>query len=227
MLPLFQPPAQVQAVPLPAYSDDDAFVFSDGRVEQVRRTRGDNVLWAGLSGTPYWRSRNPIVPILSWKTRQGEGQRTIAGQPDRLWPLGETRRVRFRVVTESRKGVRDPWVRTVALWSCETGNLRPVTVAAGTFDAVPIRCDRHSATTMKLVERLSWDYAPDLGHYIRRSTVNFLRATEDHVELSAAVHGASATRGRLEALSRTARTRYEAELKAHEASGMTLGLFHK
>lgn len=214
-------------MPLPAYSDADAFVFTDGRVEQVRRTKGDNVLWAGLNGSPYWRNRNPVVPILSWKTRQGEGRRTIVGKPDSLWPLGANRRVRFRVVTESRKGVRDPWVRTVALWACETGEAKSVTVEAGTFAAVPIQCDRHSATTMKLVERLSWDYAPDLGHYVRRTTVNFLRATEDHVELSAAVHGTSATRGRLEALSRLARDRYEADRKSAESKGLSLGFFRK
>lgn len=222
MLPFLAPPAEVQIVPLPAYSDDDAFIFSDGRVEQVRRTKGDNVLWAGLAGSPYWRNRNPIVPILSWKTRQGEGRRTVVGNPDKLWPLGAHHRVRFRVVTESRKTVRDPWVRTAALWSCEAGDVRIVSVVAGDFEAIPIRCDRHSATTMKLVERLSWDYAPDLGHYVRRTTVNFLRATEDHVELSAAVHGTSATRGRLEALSRLARDRYEAEHRPTEVRGLAL-----
>lgn len=83
--------------------------------------------------------------------------------------------------------------------------MKTFTVAAGTFDTYPVKCDRYSSTTMRLLEQREWDYAPDLGHYVRRVTVNYLRGTTRTVELVAALSGPAATKARLSALSRNAR----------------------
>lgn len=88
---------------------------------------------------------------------------------------------------------------------CKTGKLRLFTVKAGTYEAIPVKCDRYSPTTMRLIEQREWDYAPELGHYVRRVTVNYLRGTSRTVELVAALSGPAASKARLTALARAAR----------------------
>lgn len=192
---------------LPQYERGDAFVFSDGRVERVVSVAGERVTWAGLSGPSYQRHRNFIVPILSWRTGRGSGSREMRGNPDVLWPLDRPRSARFRSVTETRANPQAAPKRSVSLWVCKSRKKQPLTVAAGTFEAVPVSCDRYSSTTMRLIERREWDYAPELNHYIRRSSVNYLRGTRASVELVATLSGPAATKARLTALARSARAK--------------------
>ena len=199
--------AATMAIPadLPRYESGDAFVFSDGRVERVVRSEGATVVWAGLSGPTYTRSRNFVVPVLSWRSGSGTGSRKVHGSPDALWPMARPRSVRFRVVSETRANPRAALRRSVSMWVCKTSAARSFTVRAGTFEAIPVLCDRYSSTTMRLIERREWDYAPELGHYIRRVTMNYLRGTTRKVELVAALSGPAASPARLSALSRHAR----------------------
>lgn len=192
------------SIALPDYEGGDAFVFSDGRVERVVRSSGDTVIWAGLSGPTYTRSRNFIVPVLSWRSGRGTGSREVYGNPDALWPMERPRSVRFRVVSETRNSPEASLKRSVALWVCKSGKPRSFTVKAGVFDAVPVVCDRYSSTTMRLMERREWDYAPEIGHYIRRVSINYLRGSKREVELVAALSGPAASAARLSSLSRQA-----------------------
>ncbi|WP_285713239.1 hypothetical protein [Erythrobacter oryzae] len=191
-------------IALPQYEGGDAFVFSDGRVERVVESRGDTVIWAGLSGPSYTRSRNFIVPVLAWRSGRGTGRREVHGNPDAIWPMARPRSVRFRVVSETRTSPEAALRRSVALWVCKSGKLRGFTVKAGSFEAVPVVCDRYSSTTMRLIERREWDYAPELGHYIRRVSINYLRGSKREVELVAALSGPAASPARLSALARQA-----------------------
>lgn len=197
------------ALPLPDYAPGDAFVFSDGRVERVVAADGDRMTWAGLSGPSYKRSRNFIVPVLQWRSGRGSGQREVRGDPDALWPIlggkGGGKSARFRVITETRANPQAASKRSVSLWVCKTSKAKSFTVPAGTYSAVPVVCDRYSPTTMRLLERREWDYAPELGHYIRRVSINYLRGTNRSVELVAALSGPAASKARLTALSRSAR----------------------
>ncbi|MEE4317782.1 MAG: hypothetical protein V2I74_12460 [Erythrobacter sp.] len=191
---------------LPRYREGDAFVFSDGRVEQVVAVNATTTTWRGLGRSSYRRSRNFVVPVLEWRSGRGSGRREVRGTPDALWPLDRPRSARFRVITETRANPQAGLKRSVSMWVCKSGRIKPFTVEAGTFAAVPVKCDRYSPTTMRLLERREWDYAPELGHYIRRVTVNYLRGTTRSVELVAALSGPAATRPRLRALSQKART---------------------
>jgi hypothetical protein len=192
-------------VPLPDYAPGDAFVFSDGRVERVVAVNDSHVTWAGLSGPSYRRSRNFIVPVLQWRTGRATGEREVRGNPDALWPLDRPKSGRFRVVTEVKPNPQASARRSVSLWVCKASKARSFTVQAGTYNAIPVVCDRYSPTTMRLIERREWDYAPDLGHYVRRVSVNYLRGTNRSVELVAALSGPAATKARLTALSKKAR----------------------
>lgn len=191
------------SAPLPDYQTGDAFVFSDGRVEQVRRVDGGNVLWSGRGRSRYWRSRNPIAPILAWKVAGVEGKRTISAGADDLWPLVPGKSVRFRAVTEIRKGQKTR--RSVAFWKCAAGLPRVVTVPAGTFEAWPIQCDRYSSASMRLAERVSWNWSAELGHYVRRRVTRYSNGAMNEIVLEAALSAEIATMPRLKALSERAR----------------------
>lgn len=199
--------AAVTSAPLPQYRVNDAFVFSNGRVERVREIQGDLVTWSGLTGDTYQRRQNIVVPVITWRSGRGSGTRTIRGNPDLLWPVAPAvqRSVRFRVVTQTRINPMAKTRRNVSLWSCRTKKAKRTTVKAGSFMTIPFLCDRYSATTMRLLERLEWEYAPDIGHYLKRSSINYLRGTKRSVELVAMLSGPSATPARLRALSQAAR----------------------
>lgn len=193
-------------VALPQYEAGDAFVFSDGRVERVISAKGDRLTWGGISGASYRRSRNFVVPVLQWRNGRGTGTREVRGDPDALWPFGKSKSARFRVITETRANPQASKKRSVSLWVCKTGKPTVFAVPAGTYDTIPVKCDRYSPTTMRLLEQREWDYAPELGHYVRRVTVNYLRGTTRKVELVAALSGPAASKSRLTALARNART---------------------
>lgn len=195
-------------VALPQYEAGDAFVFSDGRVERVISAKGDRLTWGGISGASYRRSRNFVVPVLQWRNGRGTGTREVRGDPDALWPFGKSKSARFRVITETRANPQASKKRSVSLWVCKTGKPTVFAVPAGTYDTIPVKCDRYSPTTMRLLEQREWDYAPELGHYVRRVTVNYLRGTTRKVELVAALSGPAASKSRLTALARNARTTF-------------------
>lgn len=200
-------------VALPQYEPGDAFVFSDGRVERVVRAEGAHMTWAGLSGPSYKRSRNFIIPVLHWRSGRGTGVREVRGDPDALWPIGRPRSARFRVITETKANPQAAARRSVSLWVCKTAKPKMFTMPIGTYSAIPVLCDRYSPTTMRLLEGREWDYAPELGHYIRRVSINYLRGTSRTVELVAALSGPAATKARLAALARNAREAQRAKLK--------------
>ncbi|MFI4951040.1 MAG: hypothetical protein ACHP7A_08395 [Caulobacterales bacterium] len=189
---------------LPSYDLGDAFVFSDGRVEQVVAVRGDLVSWQGLQGGAYERSRNFVTPPSSWRMDQGEGRRFRSGRAASLWPLSPGKSVRFSVINETRRGADQPWERNMSLWACKVGPRHDTATPAGTFQVMTIGCDLFSPFNMRLLERVAWDYAPDLGHYVRRTNVDYLAARTSSIVLTSALHGAAATRPRLVALANQA-----------------------
>jgi hypothetical protein len=195
------PAAARERFELPTYSPGDAFVYSDGRVEQVQAIDGDVVTWIGLQGDPYRRPRNFVLPVLGWRFNQGEGRRSVTGHPEALWPLAAGNTARFSVITEFRRDPASPWERSLALWTCKTGPWHEIEVPAGRFPVLSIACDRFSSWNMRLQERVTSDYAPDVGHYIRRTTIDYLAARTTTIALTGELHGAAATHARLVALS--------------------------
>lgn len=211
MLSLLAAISAANPVPLPIYEPGDAFVFSSGRVERVISVADDRITWSSLTGQPYERSRNFIVPILTWRRGRSTGTREVRGNPDAIWPLDRPRSVRFRSVSRSLDNAQSTPKRSVSLWQCKSRKSVNLTVEAGTFDVIPVACDRYSSTTMRLLERIEWDYAPEVNHYIRRTTINYLRGTRTRIELVATLSGPSASTARLSALSRSARLRADSK----------------
>ena len=206
----------VATAPLPAYDPGDAFVFSDGRVERVITNDGGSVEWGGVGDSRYRRDVNPIVPILAWRFNGGEGRRSVSRGAAALWPLAPGRSARFSVVTQISRGGKVR--RSVALWSCEVGRPAQVRITAGVFDTLPIQCDRYSPNSMRLAERVVWQWSPDVGHYVQRTVTLYADGSTSHIDLVAALPGASATLARLAALSQRARVQ-DADARRPTASG--------
>ncbi len=193
------------SVPLPRYNVGDAFVYSDGRVERVRAIKGASIVWSGLNNARYTRSRNPAIPVLNWRFGKGTGRREIVGKANSLWPLGKPKSVRFRAIAYTKLRPKSGIRRAMTLWTCSTKTMKKLNIPLGSFDAIPIICDRFSATTMRLIERIEWDYSPELRHYIRRVSVDYFRGTRSSITLTAALSGPAANVRRLTALSAAAR----------------------
>ena len=169
---------------LPGYRPGDTFIFDNRRVERVGRIDGEHVVWRTRSGREYVRHRNFIVPILEWQVRDRIGKRQVFGRPDKLWPLKEGKRVRFRVVTETEDLDGSGRRRTVNLWACKVGDRQMTDTDAGPFETFPVQCERFSHNSMRLIQRHTWHYAPTVGHYVRRETVSFFTGARKEFDLA-------------------------------------------
>jgi len=198
--------AQAQDAPAPTYEVGDTFIFSNGAVERFVGEGTEGLNWQTLSGRSYVRDRNFFVPILAWETSTTRGTRSLSGNPGRVWTLAARRRASFTVAgeVEIREG-DDEWAdatshREVQHWRCRAGAMEHTTVPAGAFDTFPIVCDRYSASSMRVLRRQTWYYAPDVGHYIRRVDVSFSSGDESSRDLLAALPARFANDARIRAI---------------------------
>lgn len=156
--------------PLPSYSVNDVFIFTNGYIERVAAIRGDIVDWEiGGGAYKYKAYKNFSLPKISWETRTRIGTNEMSIPNKRaLWPL--TPDDDFRMGLKkliSKKGVR--WSNRFWFqdWKCETNDPRRITVPAGTFNTVPITCDLMSFSG-NTIKTKTWYYSPAVGHYVKR-----------------------------------------------------------
>jgi len=157
--------------PLPEYEIGDTFIYDNGRVEQFVSASSERLTWSAFEGRQYVRHRDFAIPLLEWETAESRGTREVSPEAAGLWPLQPGKSVRFRVVTEVTREVKEGvnrHRRRAELWTCRVQPPAPITVPAGTFDALEIVCEEFSSTTMRLLSQEQWYYAEDVGHYISR-----------------------------------------------------------
>ena len=191
---------------LPRYTPGEDFIFDNGRVEEVRAIEGESIVWAARSGRTYVRSANPIVPILEWSFRGQIGEREVLGDPDGLWPLRPGASVQFRTVNIARDEDTGDARRSLHLWRCNVGRLERVETPAGAFDAYPLRCDRFSPSSMRVLERITWHYAADVGHYVQREARDMRSGETETIRLAAQLAPREANPLRIETIAQQART---------------------
>lgn len=188
---------------LPRYVEGQTFIFDNGRVERVHDVSGERVVWAARTGRTYVRDANIVVPILQWTYRGQQGRRVITGSPAALWPLRAGASAQFSAINFTQDA-RQRTRRSLHLWTCSVRPMQRLEVPAGVFDAFPITCDRFSPNSMRIVERLTWHYAPDVGHYIRREARDMIDGVSETYTLYAALPPRAANPARIEALAREA-----------------------
>lgn len=187
-------PGAVEIDPVPG----TVFIYDDGRVERFLRRSDQDLIWATRRGREYTRAANPALPILSWDIGSRSGRRTVFGNADSMWPPRASARARFRVLSDVRDG--DQTRRYSQAWSCEVASPRRVSVPAGEFDSFEINCERFSVNTMRLLEKRTWWWAPDLGHFVKRRFQNLRDGEASTIALCGALPELRANESRIEAI---------------------------
>lgn len=182
----------------PRYQSGDTFIYGRSSVRRVVALAPDAVLWQGSAADPageplrYRTSTELFAPVLDFPGREDAAVSRITDREGSLWPLQAGRSTRF---TEWRRLPGLPGSEQRYQWQCRVGEPRVVSVPAGDFPSYPVRCQAGLASLAGLPlaaqQRLTWDYAPSLGHYVRRSWTENGRLRE--TVLSAALPAALAT----------------------------------
>ena len=186
--------AEVRLDPTP----DTVFIYDDGRVERYLEREGEDLIWATRGGREYTRSSNPALPILSWEIGGRVGQRQVFGDMGAMWPPQDGGQTRFRVLTDVSDG--DESRRYSQPWSCAVSGPAPIGTSAGEFRAFEITCDRYSLNTMRLLEKRTWWWAEDLGHFVKRRFQSYRTGEVREISLCGALPKWRATEARIEAI---------------------------
>ena len=161
---------------LPNYESGTTYVYSDGSWETVAGTSPQLVTWNDHHGNVYRRSRDFTYRSTIWKTRKRQGSRRFVPRSDSLvqnntslWPLQQGKVSSFTEVVSSRNlGEPENFYRIN--WTCEVVGTERVVVMAGEFNTWKIACKRYNnfqnPIKAKVRETRTWNYAPDIKHYV-------------------------------------------------------------
>lgn len=189
-------PVALSPAPRPSLSPGDTFIY--GRSTVVRLLRVGN-------GQQEWQRSNPpttlssggdfFAPPLRTTSSGLHTESTLEGRPADLWPLAAGRSVRF---VERRQMTWSALRLTRSArydWTCQVVDARMSYVPAGDFETFHVRCEGRSDSLLFPSERLSWDYAPQMGQPVRRTW--WTGGRERVATLSAALPGELATDTRI------------------------------
>lgn len=160
------------AASLPAYTNGDTFVYTDGTAEPlVRRVSGvdgETVHWTTEKGFRFSTYRNFALPRLDWEGGKSSGRMMNSLAPGQLWPLQPRNKAQVTASYSRRDKATGASSAYDEFWKCKVNAARPVTVPAGTFDAFKIICRRYDATRRNVTRTHIWFYAPAVGHFVKR-----------------------------------------------------------
>jgi peptidoglycan hydrolase-like protein with peptidoglycan-binding domain len=152
----------------PVYEIGDTYAYSDGRVESVIQVGSDRILWRTRAGNTQTAHRNFILPRIAWQTSAGNGEATVDINASDTWPTARRKAVSFGVsvywTTADDPGTA---IKTTEKWGCRRKGGERVSVAAGTFETIPVICKRSNPRPGTWHTRI-WYYAPAVHHYVRR-----------------------------------------------------------
>ena len=114
-----------------------------------------------------------------------------------LKKLSQGRSVSFEETRVSRLRSLGIERRTMLRWDCDVRETRHVSVPAGDFDTFHVVCNARRSGFFLPLQTVTWDYAPSLGHYVRRTW--YERGRPRQSQLAAALPGALATAPRVAA----------------------------
>ncbi len=167
---------------MPGYQIGDTFIFSDGTVEKVVALHGDRIDWESRGGSfRYSTYPNFILPKRSWETERRKVVVEYSGDTGLLWPLQEGQSgyvpTIVTVMNKPHLGAKN----YLQSWYCHTGGIYKITVAAGTFDAQKIECQRFTLM-QRWMQTRTWYYAPSIGHYVLQQDEYAPTSSRTHIE---------------------------------------------
>lgn len=173
--PLVAGPALPPA-PLPTPHVGDSISWSNGRTETVVAVDGEVVRWRDQDGNTYSGYRNFMLPSLAWDYPETRAVTRMDLVPGTLWPLKAGNNVHFTVEQRLTLKIHDSDVAYTDEWMCGVLGTERVTVRLGSFDTWKLRCQRYWRGSN--IGEIEWNYAPALGHVVRRTWTGAKEAEE-------------------------------------------------
>jgi hypothetical protein len=155
----------IPSAPINTYSVGDAFVYSDGYVEEVISTSPNEISWAlGPMATVATRTVNFFDPTIHWQMSGSTYKFAKSSQAGSLWPMqeGAAESLIGQMTVEHRNGSQS-FDQT---WSCNVSHSERLDLSSGSFDTFVVDCRRQSESGAHW-QRRRFNYAPTLGHYVR------------------------------------------------------------
>ena len=161
------------AADLPQVEAGTQCIYSDGSWEMVKETGSGWIRLTNQDGETQVRSIDFTFQPFRYEsaTRQGtrnftQAQYLLGKHTMSLWPLATGKITRFVEVGEYASG-NTAKSRYEAYWQCEVRGTKKVTVAAGTFDAWDIGCNKYRDSFQgDSQESWSWLYVPSIHHWV-------------------------------------------------------------
>jgi hypothetical protein len=183
--------------PRPAVRVGDTYVFGAASVRRVAAVSPAALTWTTTDGQRIRTGRDFFTPVLEQTLPDRRITSRLIGQPGALWPLSVGKKVRFEEARVTSLTLFDQDIRTQLRWDCEVVDTRVSQVPAGDFDTFHVVCNARRGDFFLPLQTVTWDYAPSLGHYVRRTW--FEGGQRRQTSLGAALPGPLATAPRVAA----------------------------
>jgi len=161
---------------LPSYELGTTYVYSNGSWETIAGISPQLVTWHDHRGNVSSRSPDFTYRSTRWKTSTRQGRRRFVERSDSLfkkntslWPLLQGNISSYtEMVSSSNLGEPEKSYRIN--WTCEVIGTERIAVMAGEFDTWKIACKRYNnfqnPSKARAQETRTWNYAPDIRHYV-------------------------------------------------------------
>lgn len=182
--------------PRPAVRVGDTYVFGAASVRRVASVTPTSLTWTTTDGQRLRTSRDFFAPLLEQTLPDGRITSRLSGEPGALWPLSVGKTVTFNEARNSELTALQRTIETSLRWECAVIDTRVSQVPAGDFETFHVACKAFRSGFFLPLQTVTWDYAPSLGHYVRRTWFDGGRQRES--QLGAALPGSLATASRLQ-----------------------------
>jgi uncharacterized membrane protein YfbV (UPF0208 family) len=191
-------PRALPPAPRPAVRVGDTYVFGASSVRRVAAVSPTALTWTTTDGQSFRTGRDFFTPVLDQTLPDRRISSRLSGQPGALWPLSVGKKVVFEETRVTSMTVFERDIKTALRWECEVVDIRVSQVPAGDFDTFHVVCNAFRASLFLPLQTVTWDYAPSLGHYVRRTW--FESGQRRQSALGAAIPGPLATAPRVAAV---------------------------
>lgn len=160
---------QMTAENLPDYVVGESFIFDDGRTDTVIEIDGEKITWRDDRGIIRWIHRNFLLPDIAWQNRTRRSSSTTTADAKMLWPLQVGASGRFdykQSVDANDASTHNEYKQS---WQCLVEGTLSLDVPAGTFNVFKIPCYRYLDGTSFWRQTRTFYYAPEVGHYVKRT----------------------------------------------------------
>jgi hypothetical protein len=190
-------PIALAPAPRPGARAGDTYIYGAASVRRVAAVSATTLTWTTTGGHRLRTGRDFFTPLLEQTLPDQQLTSRLSGQPGSLWPLAVGKKVTFEESRTTRMKALDREVTMQLRWECAVVDTRLSQVPAGDFETFHVACKAYRSGFFLPLQAVTWDYAPSLGHYVRRTWFEGGRPRQ--AQLAAALPAALATPPRIAA----------------------------